>query len=47
MPVTVCYDNGRCAGDVELSEAWRVTPDPALIDRLRDWLAPENVEVLY
>lgn len=47
VPVTVSYDNGRWAGDVELSESWRVAPDPALIDRLREWLAPENVEVIY
>ena len=47
VPVTVYFDNGRYGGDVELSESWRVTPDPALIDRLREWLAPENVEVLY
>ena len=47
VPVTVYYDNGRYRGDVELSESWRVAPDPALIDRLREWLAPENVEVVY
>ena len=47
VPVTVYFDSGRCGGDVELSESWRVAPDPALIDRLREWLAPENVEVVY
>ena len=47
VPVTVYYDNGRFRGDVELAESWRVAPDPALIDRLREWLAPENVEVVY
>ena len=47
VPVTVYYDNGRYRGDVELSESWCVAPDPALIDRLREWLAPENVEVVY
>ena len=47
VPVTVYYDNGRYGGDVELPESWRVAPDPALIDRLREWLAPENVEVVY
>ena len=34
-------------GDVELSDAWRVAPDDALIARLADWLAPENVQVVY
>jgi len=45
--VTVRYWNDRLGGDTELSEAWRVTPDDALIERLREWLAPENVEVVY
>ena len=47
VPVTVYYDNGRYAGDVDLPDTWRVAPDAALIDRLREWLAPENVEVIY
>ena len=47
VPVTVHFDNGRLGGDVDLSEGWRVAPDPALIERLREWLAPENVEVVY
>jgi DNA polymerase III subunit alpha len=47
VPVTVRYANDRIGGDVDFPEAWRVTPDDALIDRLREWLAPENVQVLY
>ena len=47
MPVTVHYANERVAGDVELPDAWRVNPDDALIERLREWLAPENVQVVY
>ena len=47
VPVTVRYGNERYGGEVDLSESWRVAPDPALIDRLREWLAPENVEVVY
>ena len=46
-PVTVRYVNARIGGDLELPEAWRVNPDDALIDRLREWLAPENVQVVY
>ena len=46
-PVTVAYTNDRVAGEVVLSEAWRVNLDDALIDRLREWLAPENVRVMY
>ena len=30
-----------------LSEDWRVNLDDALIERLREWLAPENVQVVY
>jgi DNA polymerase-3 subunit alpha len=47
VPVTVSYDTGRIVGDIELPDAWNVTPDAALIDRLREWLQPANVEVVY
>jgi DNA polymerase III subunit alpha len=46
-PITVAYRNERVGGEVELPEQWRVNLDDALIDRLRDWLAAENVQVLY
>ena len=46
-PVTVAYTNDRVAGEVELSPDWKVNLDDALIDRLREWLAPENVRVVY
>ncbi|MEO8506058.1 MAG: DNA polymerase III subunit alpha [Betaproteobacteria bacterium] len=46
-PITVCYRNARIGGEVTLSEDWRVNLDDALIERLRDWLAPENVQVVY
>jgi DNA polymerase III subunit alpha len=45
--VTVSYRNERVAGEVVLSEAWRVNLDDALIERLREWLGPEDVKVLY
>jgi DNA polymerase-3 subunit alpha len=47
LPVSVRYVNDRVGGDVDLPDAWRVNPDDALIERLREWLAPENVQVLY
>ena len=47
LPVVVHYVNATVEGDVELSDAWRVAPDDALIARLADWLAPENVQVVY
>ncbi len=46
-PVLVHYENGGLAGDLELPEDWRVNLDDALLARLRDWLAPENVQVVY
>ena len=46
-PITVAYRNARVGGEVELSESWRVNLDDALIDQLRDWLKPENVQVVY
>ena len=39
--------NERVGGELELPDAWRVNPDDALIERLREWLAPENVQVVY
>jgi len=47
LPVTIRYANERVGGEVDLPDAWRVTPDDALIERLREWLAPENVQVVY
>ena len=47
LPITVRYTNDRVGGEIELPQAWRVTPDDALIERLREWLAPENVQVVY
>jgi DNA polymerase-3 subunit alpha len=47
LPVTVHYANAAVEGDVELPDAWRVAPDDALIARLAEWLAPENVQVVY
>ena len=45
--ITIAYRNARVGGEVELPEEWRVNLDDALIDRLRDWLKPENVQVVY
>jgi hypothetical protein len=33
--------------ELRLGDDWRVTPDDALVDALREWLQPENVEVVY
>jgi len=46
-PIIVAYRNDRIAGEVMLSPEWQVNLDDALLERLRAWLAPENVQVLY
>jgi DNA polymerase-3 subunit alpha len=46
-PVEVRYDNGSASVEVRLSEEWRVNPDERLLNDLRAWLRPENVEVVY
>jgi DNA polymerase-3 subunit alpha len=45
--VTIAYRNERIGGEVALPDAWRVNLDDALIERLRKWLAPDNVRVEY
>jgi DNA polymerase-3 subunit alpha len=46
-PITISYRNEDIGGDVALPEAWRVNLDDALLASLRDWLQPENVQVMY
>ena len=46
-PVQICYNNGEARVEMNLGDAWRVKLDEALMASLRDWLKPENVEVLY
>ena len=45
--VVVSYGNGAAACEVVLGEGWRVRPDGKLISDLGEWLAPENVELLF
>ncbi|MDH5221020.1 MAG: DNA polymerase III subunit alpha [Betaproteobacteria bacterium] len=46
-PVVVHYENAAAACEVALGDAWRVRPDGQLLEHLGDWLAPENVQVVY
>ena len=46
-PVLVHYDAGSASCDVALGDAWRVRPDARLLDALAEWLAPENVQLIY
>jgi DNA polymerase-3 subunit alpha len=45
--IVVEYRNRGVGGEIELPESWRVNPDETLISQLRDWLAPENVRIVY
>ena len=46
-PVTINYRNQASGGDIELGSEWRVNLDEHLLAGLREWLAPENVTVVY
>jgi DNA polymerase-3 subunit alpha len=46
-PVRLSYRNGDATAELPLPENWRVRLDDALIKGLTDWLAPENVKVIY
>jgi len=46
-PVAIRYRNGDASVEVRLGNDWRVNLDDALIASLREWLKPENVEILY
>jgi DNA polymerase-3 subunit alpha len=45
--VVVSYGNGAAACEVVLGEDWRVRPEAKLIAELGEWLAPENVELVF
>ena len=45
--VLVHYHNGSAEVDVVLGADWRVRPDDQLISQLGDWLAPQNVQLVY
>ncbi len=46
-PIVVEYRNHGVGGELELPDAWRVNLEDPLLVRLKDWLAPENVKVVY
>jgi DNA polymerase-3 subunit alpha len=46
-PITIRYQNAAAGGDIDLGEAWRVNLDDNLLGSLREWLAPDNVQVVY
>jgi DNA polymerase III subunit alpha len=46
-PVQIVYSSKGALCEIDLGEAWRVDPHDELIERLGEWLKPENVKVLY
>src|SRR5690554_2974181 len=46
-PVRLRYRNAVAEVELPFGEAWRVRPDDALLDNLREWLPGDAVEVLY
>ncbi len=46
-PIVVEYRNRGIAGEIELPGTWSVNLDDPLLARLKEWLAPENVRVVY
>jgi DNA polymerase-3 subunit alpha len=46
-PIVVEYRNRGIAGEIELPATWSVNLDDPLLVRLKEWLAPENVRVVY
>ena len=46
-PVRISIRNAHAEGDLPLGDGWRVKPDDALLEGLREWLAPGAVEVVY
>ncbi len=45
--MSVCYHNGAAVCEVRLGDDWRVRLDDGLMQSLRAWLRPENVQVIY
>jgi DNA polymerase-3 subunit alpha len=46
-PVRLRYRNSEAECELPLGEAWRVRLEDELLTELRDWLTPNNVEILY
>ncbi len=46
-PVAVYYQNGDATVAVQLGDGWRVNLDEGLLKSLREWLTPENVEIVF
>ena len=45
--VTVIYQSEDARGELELGEGWKISLDDHLVTALREWLAPENVGIVW
>jgi DNA polymerase-3 subunit alpha len=45
--VTVVYQSEAARGELELGAGWKVSLDELLLAQLREWLAPENVDIVW
>lgn len=46
-PIRVNYRNAVAEAELPLGEGWRVRLEDELLESLREWLAPDGVEVVY
>jgi len=43
----VAYRNRDATAELTLPEGWRVRLEDGLLAGLREWLAPENIRIVY
>ena len=46
-PITIYYQTGGASTAVRLGDDWRVNLDEGLLKSLREWLTPDNVEIVF
>ncbi|MDO8314684.1 MAG: DNA polymerase III subunit alpha [Rugosibacter sp.] len=46
-PIRLRYANSEASAELPMPDAWRVQLDDTLITGLSEWLAPENVKIIY
>ena len=46
-PIRVRYRNADAEGDLPFGGDWKIRPEDALLESLREWLPPDAVELVY
>ena len=46
-PIRIRYRNASAEAELPLGEGWKVRPEDALLDSLREWLSGDAVEMVY